>query len=813
MTASGCRKVQYQLAYKIFKPQSFFRRYTRSDYRDQERYSDYDGSEVIARFVNCETNSLQTGLLLVFRAEIVWITVFLTVGAIGGLVYNWPSSTEDPAAQSIDETIDPADVLAEQSDEIDDTWPFTDETRENPQSPTVQESESQTDLAADPIDDVWSEISPPMKRTQKIDSAVVELGDRLLLGGNYEGAMKHYQKLLQTVDVPTDNGILIRLALASELAHEHDDAIKHYRSAIRVVEKGSVAQANCLLGIARVWENRGQFNDAASLLSELYLIYGGTKYPQLLRAQLVSQLSDCLQKRVLSSQIVIDALQNEPMEYYWPAVTVDHVLELVDWEAPVDGLSTPPSQLQVLQSPNKDASVVLVGANVRGLSVLGLLTEIERGSGMVFNLTEKAKTDLVGRMTNVQTTAMPVSFLLDSVLESMALTWSQSEGEVSVMHREELADRDLASYDLARTQRMLRQVQLEVEPGPRRTAAIMNEGNNSRLAGGWEEARTKYQMAREQTPMHELSAKLYFNEASLQLADGEKLDALNACYMALDQTLTASLEGDVYAMISELELELGQTDKAILAGSRGLRRATEPAVLSRCAMMLARAYLLTEDPDSANQVLFDQSPHIVGDATQRVASVFSSFARFQRNPSRGGLQDEGQRLVMALATLKPNDPAGFADALIVSQAYASVGIRNKAVESLKESLAKAPKGFWSERIRLELARAQYGAGHFDAADETISNYGQVSIDLLPTVLLLHAKIKFDAGKLEQCESICRRIARLEVDQTVQAEALNTLGMVLNEKGQHYAATLCFAGVLPEPVETTSSHANQGVVVP
>lgn len=739
--------------------------------------------------------------------------MFLAVGAIGGLVYNWPDPAADSVAENEIVATEVGDSPALDEDEIDETWPFEDEVRENPQPETAEETPLPTDTPTAPVEDVWSEISPPMKRTQSVDWNIVELGDRLLLGGNYTGAIKHYEKLWKTSNVPTDNAVLMRLALASELAELHDDAIKHYRSAIRVSEKGSVAQANCLLGIARVWENRGQFEDSCSLLSELFLLYGGEQYPKLLRGQLVSQLSDCLQKRLLSSEVVIEALQKEPMEYFWPSLVVDNILTLIDWETPAEGMSVEPSQLKVLQAPRPDATLILIAANVRGLSVLGLLSELERGSELRFTLTERAKSDLVGRMCNIQTTAMPLSFVLDSVLEPVVLSWSQGTSEVNIMHRDELSPRDIASYDLARVQRMLRQVKLEEAEGPRRTAAMMNEGNNSRLSGGWDEARESYKMAREQTPTNELSAKLYFNEASLQLADGEKLDALNACYMALDQTLTASLQGDVYAMIAKLELELGQAEKAITAGSRGLRRAQDPEVLSRCAMTLSKAYLLNDDPDSANQVLFDQSQAIIGDSQRRLASVFSSFARYQRNPSRGGLQDEGQRLVMALAMMKPDDPKGFADALIVSQAYALVGIKTKAIESLKQALATAPAGFWSERIRLELAKAYYEAEKLQEADETIAGFGQVTLGMLPQVLLLHANVKFDAQQLDQCEAICRRIVSLDVDQSIQAEALNKLGMVLNEKGQHYAATLCFAGLLPEPIKANSDSEPQGVATP
>ena len=294
----------------------------------------------------------------------------------------------------------------------DDQLPIQSDVRDNPQSSdslieaTVDQPENDEPVAAS--DSVWSDISPPLQRSQPIDWGMIELGDRLLLGGSYVSALKHYGKLWQTTNLPMDNAVLIRLALASELAGLHDDSIKHYRSAIRVSEKGSVAQANCLLGIARVWENRGQVEDAISLLSELFLLYGGEQYPTLLRAQLLAQLSDVLQKRLLKSEVVIEAMQKEPMEYYWPSLVVDNVLALADWEAPADGIAAPLSQIKILQAPRPEVSLILIAANVRGLSVLGLISELERRTDVSFVITERAKSDLVGRMCNIQTSAMPV---------------------------------------------------------------------------------------------------------------------------------------------------------------------------------------------------------------------------------------------------------------------------------------------------------------------------------------------------------------------------------------------------------------------
>ncbi|QEF98845.1 hypothetical protein Mal15_29020 [Stieleria maiorica] len=743
-----------------------------------------------------------------FRTEVLWVSVFLAIGAVGGLVYNWPSEPQVDIDSPAEQIPPPATETSGQA-AAEQLSPFAAEdfdgaVRDDPQAPPASSAT---------VAGIWNDVRPSAQRSQPIDFGVLELGDRLLAGGNSVGAVKHYSKLWQQANLPVDVAVLIRLGLASELAGLHEQAEKHYHSAIRVAEKGSVQQLASLLGLARLWESQGQLGEAISLLSELFLVYSHDGYPKIIRQTIVHQLADCLQRRLLANEVVVEALQKEPMEYHWVPVAVDSMLALADWESP-DGVPVNPgSGLKLLQNYEGDVSLVLVQAHLSGVSVLKLISELQRLSGLQITVTEKAKSSLVGRLANVNAPVMAVSLLLDQALESMELSWSQSEGGVTIMAREELTTRDLASYDLARTQRMLQRVQLDYLEGVERVAAIMNDGNNVRLSGGWDLAADKYRAAREAGPAHELNADLYFNEASLSMVRGDSLNALHASYMALDQTLSPALQAEVYAMIADLELEFGQMSKSITAASRGMRRADDPVVLARTAMTLARGYLLTGDPYSANSVLFDVSADLAGGPLERLASVFSSYARFQHVGPKHGLQDEGQRVVLALAALQPQDIVSFADSLIVSKAYSSVGLRSKAIGNLSAALENAPPGYWNERIRLQLAEMYYESLDLDQANTTIESFGTVSADLLPEVLYLHASVQLDMGNLEQSEIICRRILAMQVDQSIQSDALEKLGETLQKSGDHYAAALCFAGLLPETEGNASSGNDATTVTP
>lgn len=742
-----------------------------------------------------------------FRTEALWISVFLAAGAVGGLVYNWPEATVAESELPADQVVTglpentPAEVSSQQNDDLNPG------VRDNPQADLGQQEPPS--IQSESTTGIWSELSPESKRSQPIDFSVLKMGDDLLLGGNSVGAYRHYSKLWQRANLPVDTAVLIRLGLAAELAGLYDQADQHYRSAIRVSGTGSVQQLTSLLGTARVWEGQGQLDDAIALLSEMYLMYIQEGQPEVVRQSIVRQLADCLQKRLLQSPVVQQALQDEPMEYHWCPLTIEPVLNLADWQSLAPPIENSNSGLKLLQNPRGDVSIILVEAHLEAVAVLTVLTNLENMSGLKLDLTEKAKSELVGRLTKIDSPVMPVAILLDQMLESLRLTWSQADGVLTIMHRDELTERDSASFDLARAQRMLQQVQLSYATNTEQTsveltAAVMNDGNNARLSGGWEVALEKYRAARELRPTNELSAKLFYNEASLDLVRGEKLNSLHACYLALDQTLSATLQAHVYALIGELELEFGQPGKAITAASRGLRRAKDPKVISRTVMTLARAYLLADDPFSANAALFDASNDLTTEPIVRLASVFGTYARFQHVQPKQGLQDEGQRLVMALAALDPQDVTTFADALIVSDAFASVGLRTQAIESLEVALDIAPPGYWNERIRLQLAEMYYKATDLARANETVESFGSVSAGMLPTVLYLHASIKFDMGQYAATETICRRLLRMEIDEAFKAKALEKLGQSLQQSGWHNAAALCFAGFLPDPVDAQGS---------
>ncbi|QDT59714.1 hypothetical protein SV7mr_22230 [Stieleria bergensis] len=634
---------------------------------------------------------------------------------------------------------------------------------------------------------------------QGVVPEAVQLGDRLLLGGNAEGAYDHCQRLWSLEMDRLAPWQLVRMAMAAELSQRFDLANDHYRLAIKRSAPGATVQLLALEGMARTLNKAGHRRESLALLSEMYLMYSDAAVPELLRQEIARQLANGLQQQFNESPIVSELIENKRLQYHYTEPPFTYLLQLLDSVGADQGLASPHVGLEVLQQPSPMAGVVLIKAQLAGRAYLDLINELQGMTELTFVVSDRANRELVGRLLNVQTSAMSLATFLDMALQPMDLVWQQEDAQITVATRAELQKKDLAAYDYDRLARLLQQLQLLYPKGQEQAVAVMHAGNNARLAGIWENARDQYRAARKSEPNGELNAVLHFNEASLQMAEGEKIEALHNSYMALDQTLQAELQGEIHGMIADLEIEVGNMEKAVRAASSATRHSDDPEVVSKAVLALARAYLLQEQFDDANRALFQNKDRVLGDIPQRLASLFGSYCRYQKHVDKPGLQDEGQRLVLALAATRDQDIQNFADALIAARAYSAIGIRNRSVEQLKFALQEAPTGYWQERIRYALADTLYQASQLREAAAVINEFRKVSPDLYPKVLNLQARILLDSGNADASETICRTLLESPLTRQQQADVLGVLGNTLRSQGQHYSAALCFAGLLPEPV--------------
>ncbi|MEM8733678.1 MAG: hypothetical protein AAGG44_05635, partial [Planctomycetota bacterium] len=408
---------------------------------------------------------------------------------------------------------------------------------------------------------------------------------------------------------------------------------------------------------------------------------------------------------------------------------------------------------------------------------------------------------LAGRSIQADATALPLPILLDQVVTPLGLVWRESNGLVEFLQADEVSGVEKQKYQLRRLQRVLRQIQLETDDQGIRATAIMHEANNSVLLGLREDARNKYFAAREVGPKHELSAKLFLNTGYFH-AEEKQLDlALDQFYRALDQSLAPQLQAEAYSEIGRLELEMGRADKAIQASARGLRHAIDSRLAGQALMTLCRGYLLEGDPYSANRVVYDNADRIQRPSNKRLATVFSSYARFQATKPVQGLQAQDQRLLLALGGLKPGDVEHFLDHLIVGRAYYDIGQRSTATVHLNVAASMVQGDYWKDRIRFELSEVEYLAGNYKSALQILESSERSTQDVLYVGLrTLQAKAKRRLGDLDGCIRICRDLLAMDIDEQGKRDSLKLLGEAYQSAGDLRSASLCFAGLLPKETQ-------------
>ncbi|TWU02157.1 hypothetical protein [Stieleria varia] len=704
-----------------------------------------------------------------FRPEALWIAALLTAGVVGALAYNWPSRVDSPLHVG----------------ELNQTSEQTE--RELPSRGLS--------LIADKLNE---------NRTDKnLDLDALQTGDRYLVGGNYVGAYQQYQQLAR-LDDAIGGSLLIRLGLAAEHAGFLDSAQDHFLSAIQSESSTAVHKLRGLMGIARVWERQERYEDSICLLSELFLIYAFSELPEDIRVGISQRLAECLQKRKLRN---LPPSRVSDLEYEWSMTPIEPMLvENISIDETVF-MAQGDSAINVIQNPVGDLSLILLNAKYFSLSNLTLISELQQSTGIEFSVSSKARSRLAGRSFRINANAISAAALLDQLIGPLELAWLQSDKLVEIASMDELTAKQRDAFEFDRIRRASQQLQFGLGTDRDRSILLMSEGNNALLQSDLDQARIKYDAARELTPSGELSAKLYYNQANLLVQQNDLSAALDRFYQSLDQTLVPRMQTLSYGMIADLELQLGQPENAVIAASRGLRIGNDPEVTRNSFLTLVKAYLLQSDPLSANRVLHTHEALITDDATKRLSSVLSAFARFQITKPTRGLQNEGERLVLALATLKSSDAKSFIDHLVVSRAFHSVGFTSKAIEhlSVASQLVKGP--FWSNRIPLELAEMLISNGEYESAQTTLATVSSDADEQLQIKKLkMTATVENELHHWDGCIQVCKSLLNLPIDDETKKFALNLMGRCYRQTDQHYSAALCFAGLMPESKEQTAASA-------
>ena len=160
------------------------------------------------------------------------------------------------------------------------------------------------------------------------------------------------------------------------------------------------------------------------------------------------------------------------------------------------------------------------------------------------------------------------------------------------------------------------------------------------------------------------------------------------------------------------------------------------------------------------------------------------------------------RLVVSLASLQANDTESFIDHMIVARAFRDVGFRSKAIEHLKLAADGVDGGYWDHRVQYELAEILFKDGALEKTLEVLRPVIQIAEEKLQTrAKLLAAQIRVELGQFDEARRGCESLMQSQLDDEQKRHTLELLGKSYQGLGQHYAAALCFGGLLPNSQNT------------
>jgi tetratricopeptide (TPR) repeat protein len=279
---------------------------------------------------------------------------------------------------------------------------------------------------------------------------------------------------------------------------------------------------------------------------------------------------------------------------------------------------------------------------------------------------------------------------------------------------------------------------------------------------------------------------------------GKNEESNRLLFLAVDQTLDPQIESSSYCLLSSNLLSAGDLELAIRTSRRGLATAVTAQQKQSAALNLARAYLLSDDPFSANNVIFANRDSFSDDSAKHLASLLGAYARFIGLKNKSGMLNARNRLFRAIATIPDSEYASFADGYFAAHALQELGFVEKAIDKYLLALSRPDLGSWQNRLLYELALAHRRTGQTDEAMSifqtlTDENNDQWYRRALHQIAEIHVANRQNKASIE----VCRKLWQAELNEQEKQATLQVLGVAYQQQGEHYSAALCFAGILPD----------------
>ncbi len=660
-------------------------------------------------------------------------------------------------------------------------------------------------------------------------------GDIYLVAGNFTTVALRFQKC-QKISGRITSDIAIRLGLCAEFDDRPAVAAQHYR---RALDKPATTNHRLLAlsGISRTWIERGNRREALHILSDLFIeSLGKTKMPEEIQAQINYQLGVAIQDLALKDYHY-DLNRADGVSFLNTPPELAPILELLNSNAAVGekfqnqtskgssstfqastgdkNSSVPTHQLPasvfssttltddhpritVLQRPNDSIDLMIVDVD-SGLQPLSVITKnLTAACELELFASDQARTAIIGRSKSIHVTEASASQLLDHLLIPLQLFWYQDDRGIHLLSLDEPdSDPLVKEFWQSAMERAFRRFNVAFPGDYRQMSALLSRGNLKFIRGDLDRAANQYQELSNLNPKDEMLARLFFNIGKVEMQLGRNENSIRHFYHAVDQSYDTQFQSTGYWLVGQLSLEVGILDDAIKASGRALSLAHTDQQKRQAALTMSRAYLLSNQPFSANQVLFTHHRAFQGTELEPTAAVLGCYARFVGVTDEISRDIESHRLLAAVAMAPDNQYENFLDIYIAARAYQELGFQERAIEKLTLAADSTTIATWRRRFLFELGVQLTYAGNLEKATPIFEFLMEGDEDQwLENSLLQLAQIYVTRQRNRDCIMICEQLWGRSLSDAAKKTTLDAMGRAYRNLGEHHSAALCFAGMIP-----------------
>ena len=652
------------------------------------------------------------------------------------------------------------------------------------------------------------------KSKAELAGDALNLGDGYFASGNNALALNAYRDYGKLANPRTSN-ILLRIAACHESDGHYQQAGTTYQTALAVA-KDANHRALAIAGFARVLIRQRRIEDAIGLLSE-QSVKLQIDLPLQTRAQIGLQWARSLEGRAMqAASTAVNASStigpdDKSQDFSYPdmlsvvsaAITPDELIVLL--ETPFSPAQTNlPAQrmdMRILQRPSDSADLISLSVSTSLQPTLLLLADIKSKTGLEIQLSDLAHEMVESRSTAIELEVTTLSTLLDHLFVPYSLTWRQNGSFISVVTEAEAKQQgNLKEFVYDSATRAFRSFEFAFQDKKFRTTSLMSRCRLAVMQGKLQVAENLYRELEQIQLTGESLASLFLNQGKLSMMLGQPEQAVKFFYQAVDQTLDPNIESSGYCFLSHLHLSAGQLEESIKTGGRALSVAVTVRQRSFAAVNQARSYILMGDPFSANEALFKNKEFIKTDGHfEKIASVLGAFARTRGLNDKLKVNNEKAhvRLLTALSALPDSKDVSFADQYISSLAYSSLGWKQHALGAIDRAIASPDGGAWRRQLSFEAALLTKEFGQTDRALAILQSLTTEDDSWRVRALEEIASMFVDNGQVAESITVYRTLWKSPLSDQQKAETLKGLGLAYQKQGKHYAAVLCFSGILPK----------------